>query len=665
MKRCFLALAVLMSGAVGMASADYILIKVNVGQQKEPAAQGAGAIGMIPGSGMIGSPMPGGLTPGRPPGGAAGMTPRRPPGGAVGGGSPFPGQMGGSSPFPGQMGGGYPGANQMGGGYPGSSGGYGFLGQQGGAAGAQADAPIEIIAVAEVDAVYLKLDNDLRGGIPLNVRSHWGITKLWNLPGGPEVRVYAINEPSVAKRYAAEYTKVFKDKSGQKPSAEQIQKLAEYALTHGLNDKFVEIMKKLGESNPTNEAVVAFGKVQAALERPVAKGGPADLKAHLSDYKEATLKDDKGHFVLYHKFSSSDQEEVQGRLARLEDSLRTFYYWFALKGVVLPMPATRLPSLLTEKEPEFKRTRNSLADPPIVGDGIFARREDLSIFCAKPLDERYDMLATFTDTKMKQYNFNPQELLKGKENLKGTSRPDAVREAAYAGTLALAMKELEDEAERAGASHEATRQLLFASGLLPRNVTVPEWVQFGMGSFFETPEHSPWPTPTGLSTIYLPAFRYEMGEKGKHFEGSPLKTLRKIVTDDYFRDLAPDDYKNKTDRLMKARAATWSLTYYLAQKKLGGLQRYFKYLSEMPRDLELDDTALLDCFARAFDCYDAKTKKPDEGRLGAFAEEWMGFMHDEPLEAEVFLKKLQEIYAESIAKPEEPKKPAVQPGGMP
>jgi hypothetical protein len=663
MKHCFLALAVLLSGAVGMASADYILIKINVGQQKEPATPGAGMIGVVPGAGQSGgyqNQM--GRSPSFP-GQMGGSSPRP---GQMGGSPSFPGQMGGSSPRPGQMGGSPSFPGQMGGGYPGSAGGYGFLGQQGGAAGAQADAPIEVIAIAEVDAPYAKLVNDLRGGIPLNVRTHWGITKLWNLPGGPEVRVYPTNEePSVAKRYAAENAKVFKDKSGQKPSAEQIQKLAEYALTHGLNDKFVEIMKKLAESNPTNEAVVAFLKIQAALDRPVAKGGPADLKEHLSGYKEATLKDDKGHFVLYHKLSSNDQEEVQGRLARLEDSLRTFYYWFALKGVVLPMPAERLPSLLTEKEPEFKRTRNSLADPPIVGDGIFARRENLSIFCAKPLDTRYDMLATFTGTKMAQYDLDRQELLKGKEKLKGSSRPDAAREAAYAGTLALAMKELEDEAERAGASHEATRQLLFASRLLPRNVTVPEWVQFGMGGFFETPEHSPWPTPTGLSTIYLPAFRYEMGEKGKHFEGSPLKTLRKIVTDGYFRDLTPDDYKNKTDRLMKARAATWSLTYYLAQKKLGGLQRYFKYLSEMPRDLELDDTALLDCFARAFDCYDAKTKKPDDGKLGALAEEWLGFMHDEPLEAEEFLKKLQEIYAESNAKPEEPKKPAVRPGGMP
>jgi Protein of unknown function (DUF1570) len=676
MRRCFLALAVLMSGAAGMASADYILIKVNVGQPKDLGTPGAGAIGVVPGSGMIGVP-PGGPMGVRPGGGAIGV----PPGGGnqmgggfpnpnqMGGGFPNPNQMGGGFPNPNQMGGGFPNPNQMGGGFPGQAGGSGYLGQQGGVGGVQPGAPIEVIAVVEVDASYMTLLKVLQPGqrSPLDVHTRWGSTKLWNLQAAPEVRVYPTSEePSVAKRYAAEYAKVFKDKAkekaGLKPDAKQIQELAEYALTHGLNDKFVEIMKKLAEDSPANEAVVAFLKVQAALDRPVAKGASADLKSHLGDVKEATLKDGKGHFILYHKLSSNDQEEVQDRLAHLEDSLRTYYYWFALKGVkVLPVPTERLPALLTAKEPEFKRTRNSLADPPVVGDGIFARRENVSVFCAKPLDARYDMLDKFTSAIMSKGRFVRQELVTGKANA-GYEKGTRIDELAYAGTLALAMKELESEAERAGASHDASRQLLFASGLLPRNVTVPEWVQFGMGSFFETPEHSPWPTPAGLSTVYLPVFRYELRPKGKNFEGTPLKTLRKVVTDGYFRDLTLDDYKNKTERLLKARSAAWALTYYLAQNKLSNLNRYFTLLSEMPRDLELDDAALMECFARAFDCYDATTKKPDDAKLSVLAGDWQSYMLIANFEAEDFLKKLQEVYAESNAKPEEGKKPGV-PGG--
>jgi hypothetical protein len=638
MRRCFLALAVLFSAAAGMASADYILIKVNVGQLKEQPVPGAGAIGVVPGFGMMG-----GLTPGGTGAGAGGLTPSTRPGGT----GAAPGGTGGGL-TPSSRPGGSSGAT-----IPGQTGGFGVLGQ---AADQPAEAPIEVIAVVEVDASFKTLSKVLQPGqrVALPVHTHWGSTNLWNLPAAPEVRVYPTSEePAVDKRWTAEYAKVFKDRTNKAPSAEQIQKLAEFALTHGLNDKFVEVMKKLAEGNASNEAVVAFLKVQTDLDRPVAKTGPAELKTHLGDYKEATLKDDKGHFVLYHRLANNDLDEVQGRLKYLEESLRTYYYWFALKGVALPVPTERLPALLTTKEPEFKRTRDSLTDPPVVGDGLFARRENLTVFCAKPLDARYDMLDKFTASKMTQYGLNRQETLTVKDIPKGTSK----YEVAYCGTLALAMKELEDEAERAGASHDATRQLLFASGLLPRNVTVPEWVLFGMGSFFETAEHSPWPTPAGLSTVYLPAFRVECGSKGKNFEGTPLKTLRQIVTDGYFRDLSPDDYKNKTDRLMKARAATWALTYFLAQNKLGNLERYFKLLSEMPRDLELDDAALMDCFARAFDCVDPKTGKPDDGKLSALAGDWENTMLNANLEAEDFLRTLQTIYAEANTVPPEGAKP--------
>ncbi len=560
MRRCFLALAFLLSGAVGMASADYVLIKVNVGQLRDSGEPGAGMIGVVPGTGMIGVP------PGmRQPGAAAGDGP--PPGGSTApgaGGSTAPGAGGSTRPMPGGS------TRPMPGGSAGST---GFPGQPGfGQADAQVGTPIEVIAIVEVDASYKTLLRVLRPGqqAPLEVHTAWGATRLWNLPAAPDVRVFPTSEePSVAKRYAAEFAKVFtKEKSGVKPSAEQMQKLAEYALTHGLNDKFVEVMTKLAEDSPSNEAVVAFLKVQAALDRPVPRGGPSELKAHLGDYKEANLKDDKGHYVLYHKLSNNEQDEIQSRLARLEESLRSYYYWFALKGVVLPVPPERLPALLADKPPEFKRTRSSLADPAVVGDGAFARRENLAVFCNRPLDSRYDMLDKYTELKMHEYGLSRDQTLTIKDIPKGTPKP----EAAYCGTLALAMKEIESEAERAGASHDATRQLLFASGLVPRNVAIPEWALFGMGSFFETAEHSPWATPAGLSTVYLPVFRYECGSKGKNYEGTPLKTLRKIVTDGYFRELTPDDYKNKTDRLMKARAATWSLTYFLAQKKFANLQ---------------------------------------------------------------------------------------------
>ena len=52
MSRWFLALAALLGGSVGMASADYVYIIANVGQSKEKSPQtGPGMLGVPPGPG--------------------------------------------------------------------------------------------------------------------------------------------------------------------------------------------------------------------------------------------------------------------------------------------------------------------------------------------------------------------------------------------------------------------------------------------------------------------------------------------------------------------------------------------------------------------------------------------------------------------------------------
>ena len=188
--------------------------------------------------------------------------------------------------------------------------------------------------------------------------------------------------PTVAERFNAKSKEVFKEKSGEKPAADKLQELAEYALTHDLNDKFVEVMKKWAEAYPDNNVVKNFQAVQAALDRPVTQDAAAAWQKRLGDgYKMAISKDGKGHYLLFHNLQANEQADVQERLARLEDAMRTFYYWFALRGVGLPVPEERLPALLTAKEPEFHRTRDSLTDPPVVADAFFARRANLAVFC--------------------------------------------------------------------------------------------------------------------------------------------------------------------------------------------------------------------------------------------------------------------------------------------
>src|SRR5205807_2392595 len=134
----------------------------------------------------------------------------------------------------------------------------------------------------------------------------------------------------------------------------------------------------------------------------------------------------------------------------------------------------------------------------------------------------------------------------------------------------------------------------------------------GMGSFFQTPYCSPWKSYGAPHWQYLLAFR-EMKEKKLLDE--PAKLLREVITDRLFLEkpgsslLGGKDKKGRPEPSLKARATAWSLTYYLAQKRLSGLFKYYQELSRLPRDLPLDDEAMLDCFARAFGCVDAKGKR--------------------------------------------------------
>jgi hypothetical protein len=223
--------------------------------------------------------------------------------------------------------------------------------------------------------------------------------------------------------------------------------------------------------------------------------------------------------------------------------------------------------------------------------------------------------------------------------------------------LALMLRALEKEAELATISHDASRQLLFASGLLPRNVAVPEWILFGMGSFFETPLQSPWPSMGAPSAYYLPRWT-EL--KGKGFEKSPGQTLRKVITDAYFRSVPEEGKAGSAERqahdaaVRRARTAAWSLTYFLATSNLRftGLQRYFKELSKMPRDIELDDEVLLGCFARAFGMVDA-SNKVDNKKLDDLAREWYSHMDNVHFDSESIMKKIREVFREKLKEMQE------------
>jgi len=613
--------ALVLLGAGSLARAEYLLIVVNL-NPKPPAGTGNMAGGAMMGGGMLG--------------GSTGIPNPGLPAGGMRGGSMMGGSMMGSG-----MGSRYGSGMGMTGGTPGTP------------APAEADEPEDlVITVLEINkptAKQLKLFELGQGAQAFYHKLVPGkSSKIFLQPhmfrGKVEVsfleKSRGVPVASAGDRFKRRFAETFKEKD--RPSAQKAVELAFWALEHGLTEDCARVMDKLAETDKSHTAVKAYLEVKRGLERPLSKQNLANrwknrlLKGYSVYYTETH------HYALIHP---SEMTEVTPQLDRLERSLKNYYYWWALRGIALPVPKERQVAALTEQTKDFQKLQKNLTASTPVTDSFAARREGLVVLASKRGDTMYSKVDKVWDI-YKGDGYDRKKLLTG---MTGAGIPRQLRQGNPGHdqrTVSLLLELMENEWEQTGMSHEVSRHLLFSSGLLPRTVNAPEWVQFGMASFFEAPLQSPWATIGAPNPYWLPRFK-EYRKKGL-YDRSAGTLLRKVVTDSYFRqkptaqDIAKYGRKKAEEQqLRKARAASWALAYFLAKRStvagdaryLPKLQRYFKELSRQPRDMELDEKTLLACFQRAF------------GDLNTLASNWLSFIDNETLEGAEVHKKIREIHA--------------------
>jgi len=218
----------------------------------------------------------------------------------------------------------------------------------------------------------------------------------------------------------------------------------------------------------------------------------------------------------------------------------------------------------------------------------------------------------------------------------------------------LLLQALESESELAAVSHDGTLQLASVTGSIPRAVSAPEWVQFGVGSFFETPKHAWWQGTGAPSQLYLKKFKD--WQKKKTLDTPAETALKKVVTDEYFREARKI---NQDAAWTKARTMTWALTYYLAEDptRLDQLMTYFKELGNLPRDMEFDDEILMGCFVRAFKLGDQNNpNQPRPDALKRLAADWYGYMENVQLENDQAMEEAREALASKKERAQSKKK---------
>jgi hypothetical protein len=682
MKRWLLAIAALLGGSVVWVHADYVIIRVNLavtkeekdqdqqGQPGQPARPGqpgaanfgGGMAAMMQqmggrgGQGGAGRFQPGGAPGGQGfPGGArggGGFPGGQVPGGQLPGGQ-LPGMQRGQGGAGGQ--GGVAGGNKFGGGMqqaPGAQGMAGMMQQMGGGMrGGQGGFPgMAGMGGNKMMSQRLGDDDDLEESTPMILTaiiearqvSHlkdkhvqfthkWGKTDLPHPQGGFEWTL--VKMQSVAKTFK-EKRETIKKKEDNPNRADEWLQLARWALEHGLLEQVDEAMAELAQAESSNQASVLFQKVQAALGRKIARDDAAiNWRDKLGNFK--TKYSD--HYVLL--YDVRDDAEADSRLQRLEQNYRGFYYWFALHGKELAVADRRLVAVLVYDKDAFERQHKDIFDnTPLVADGFYARRDNLAVFSAQRLDEGFASLITVGKIALK--NYDPDALLKGSLKRRGNVTVD---EVAKAQVYALLFKALTAESELASVTHEGTRQLIAAAGLMPRNVETPQWIDFGMASFFESPVTvgdyygTFWPGVGGVNLPYHTRYKNWADTKNKNLDKDRSKALEAVVTDRYFLDVS--DGKKKETEETRARVMAWSLTYYLMQKKLDGLLRYYQELSTLPRDLEFDEEVLLPAFAKAFNLVKApNSTEIDPIRWANFASDWDRFVRETPVEVEQAIK---------------------------
>src|SRR5262249_41227338 len=146
--------------------------------------------------------------------------------------------------------------------------------------------------------------------------------------------------------------------------------------------------------------------------------------------------------------------------------------------------------------------------------------------------------------------------------------------------------------------------------------------------------------------------------KAKKYGPTDYAALVSVVTDAGFRGqpeaVTPQPgetpemtaHRAQEAHARRARAAAWAPTFFLMQRELDGLRRYFKELGKRPRDVDRDEKVLLTCFAKAFDALN-----PDgtvnKAKLGTLATRWTKYIKDQLLAAEVVHTQIRKHFEEA------------------
>jgi hypothetical protein len=343
-----------------------------------------------------------------------------------------------------------------------------------------------------------------------------------------------------------------------------------------LSDELLELSRKSkGEIAPE---IAAFVRVYSRYQ-PMLKG--ALLKPSAAEQWRFNLNAKQVHTLPHYALVTWDAspDEVQRWNRFLEQNFRAFFLVHAWRGIDLPMPEAPLTVILPPTPRDFYQLTR-VFDIPIrlQTDGFYVPDHDVLVLSPVRLDELGQTFSRQMQT-IYQTGVKRDALLSGsgppldKEGKKG-KRPE---EVARMQTLALVERLVEDRALMAAITREGGRQLLYATGQLPRHVDLPEWLFHGSANAWMQPRDPALISKKdgkdekyyvsisladgwgGPNSVWQRHFRDLQDRKELHPD--PGQLLRNVLSDAYFRGLRdpskaddPDPEKKETSVALKGGA---------------------------------------------------------------------------------------------------------------
>src|ERR1043165_6802611 len=185
----------------------------------------------------------------------------------------------------------------------------------------------------------------------------WG-SSTWvpESPHFPMIGSYITADP-LTKQFSTK----FNHERQEKASAAKFIMLARWALARGLMTQFHQAMKEAEKFNPKPAEWREYQKVKDALSSELKDTDPAqaDELSKLRQVHHYTPSYPGKHFCIYAKGQDRDpvlQATIRRRAALMEQTLETFYYWFALQGNACPQPAMLkycLVTVISDKKEDF------------------------------------------------------------------------------------------------------------------------------------------------------------------------------------------------------------------------------------------------------------------------------------------------------------------------